>query len=226
MRLSFGNRAAFGLLLATMVQVANADVCFMLYSMADTSNIEPAMVADLEELIRSPGVKDPTLTTWIYNDGRNFDGSGQSWPHPINGLWTSDGSKLVNETTDVKFEGSRYFTYDHTMGKMIVETTLEGEQNSDAPEVSSARTPSLPRIFSLKTNSCRIPLGHVRVLGQSHDGLRGKRVDRVLPCLFVPRRWLYWVWQRPASRHSQACPTQLVYCQHPKVCPGQRSRCS
>ena len=94
------------------------------------------MIDDLEELVLSPGVTDPSLTTRVYHDGRNIDGSEQSQTTPIEGIWTADGSSLVSDTTDTKFEGSRYFHYDHALGKMVVETELEGEQNSDDPQVS------------------------------------------------------------------------------------------
>lgn len=107
----------------------------MLYQLADTSNIEVPMINDLLELIQSPGIQDPTLTTWVYHDGRNLDESGQSFTAPIPLIWSSDGMTLIEETAESKFEGSRYFHYDHTLGKMVVDTTLEGEQNSDDPQV-------------------------------------------------------------------------------------------
>ena len=112
-----------------------AKVCFMVYQQADTSNIEPAIIEDLVELTYSDGVTSPNMTTWVYHDGRNFDRSGQSQWDPIDNVWTADGSQLVSDQRVTKFTGSRYFTYDHTLGKMVVDTTLSGEKNSDDPEV-------------------------------------------------------------------------------------------
>ena len=112
-----------------------AKVCFMVYQQADTSNIEPAIIEDLVELTYSDGVTSPNMTTWVYHDGRNFDRSGQSQWDPIDNVWTADGSQLVSDQRVTKFTGSRYFTFDHALGKMVVDTTLSGEKNSDDPEV-------------------------------------------------------------------------------------------
>ena len=51
-------------------------------------------------------------------------------PEPLEGAYNADGSPVT-----VKFEGSRYFTWDHDTEKMLIDTTLEGEQNSDDPTV-------------------------------------------------------------------------------------------
>jgi len=46
------------------------NVCFMLYQVADTTNLETDIINDFLELIGAPGIKDPTLMTWVYHDGK------------------------------------------------------------------------------------------------------------------------------------------------------------
>jgi len=117
------------LLAGTSVQVAKAEgLCFVLYQIADTSNIERGLIMDLIELTESSAIRDPTMTTWVYHDGRNLDGSDQSYPYEFLG----DGAHEAP-----KFEGTRYWHYDHDLEEMVAETTLEGEQNSDDPTVLS-----------------------------------------------------------------------------------------
>jgi len=95
-----------------------------MYLMAD-NNLEGVLRDDLLETIRSQAIRQPELTTWVYFDGRN-DGINDPLPE----VWIKDGSQLITS----KEEGSRYLTFSHTLGKMIVDTTLQGEQDSDSPE--------------------------------------------------------------------------------------------
>jgi len=95
-------------------------VCFILYQMAD-NNLEVALREDLAELMSSEAIRDPSMTTWVYFDPLTWD--------PIDNIWRRDGSELVT----TRYPGSRYLTWSHSLGKMIVEETL-GEQNSDSDE--------------------------------------------------------------------------------------------
>jgi hypothetical protein len=118
------------LLAADLLVGVRGDLCFMLYQMAD-NNLESFIRDDNAELIQSELIKDPTVTTWIYFDALNFGTPGE-FPadKPLENIYNADGSELTE-----RYEGSRYFTYDHGMSKMIVDTTLPGEQNSDSPDV-------------------------------------------------------------------------------------------
>ena len=71
------------------------------------------------------------MATWIYFDGRNLGkGPEEDIPLPLENAYNADGTPLT-----VKYEGSRYFTWNHDMEKMIVDTTLQGEQDGDNPSV-------------------------------------------------------------------------------------------
>jgi Clostripain family len=115
-------------------QAEKKSLCFMLYQMAD-NNLESAIRADLIELTQSKLVKDPSVTTWVYYDALNLGTPDQTFIEetPIPDLYQPDGTPVGNE--GAKFEGSRYFTYDTANQRVIVNTTLEGEQNSDSPNV-------------------------------------------------------------------------------------------
>jgi len=90
--------------------------------MAD-NNLEFFIREDLEELIRSDAVRKPKMTTWVYFDPLS--------PEPLSLVWEKDGSQPLMED----YEGSRYLTFSHTLRKMVVDTTLLGEQDSDSEEV-------------------------------------------------------------------------------------------
>lgn len=84
---------------------------------------------DLEEYHESPMIQDPTTTTWVYFDHRNFDTTqveeekiGFSLPF----VFDDQGNPLSSEKPD----GSFYYFYDHTLQKLIVDSDL-GELNSD-----------------------------------------------------------------------------------------------
>jgi hypothetical protein len=143
-----------------------ADVCFMLYQMAGTSrrtldrkkrqlcfhltsllsyapadnDLESFIREDNYELTQSAAISDPSLTTWVYFDGRNFNDE-----QAISGYYDDDGSYVITSPLKNVFNadgsdrtekeaGSNYMTWDHNQGKMIVERTLEGEVNGDSPE--------------------------------------------------------------------------------------------
>lgn len=105
-------------------------LCFILYQMADT-DLERDIRADNTELIQSSFLQDdPTVTAWIYYDGLNPDTPGYEQHFtegPLPELYQPDGTPVTE-----KFMGSRYLTYNYTTQQMIVDTELEGEQNSDS----------------------------------------------------------------------------------------------
>ena len=81
-------------------------------------------------LTQSDVIKDPSLTTWIYFDHRNY-GSGEDISEQLENVFDSNGDALTGQ----KPEGSQYLTWSHSMQKMIVERDLIGEQNGDDPNV-------------------------------------------------------------------------------------------
>ena len=116
-------------------------ICWMLYQMAD-NDLEYFIREDNYEFVQSEYVKDPSATTWIYFDGRNyrdwFFGKNLFDPditQPLMGLYNKDGTPYLGEGSIEKYQGSRYFTYDHDLGQMVIDTKLEEEQNSDSPTV-------------------------------------------------------------------------------------------
>ncbi|KAL3928668.1 MAG: hypothetical protein SGBAC_012550 [Bacillariaceae sp.] len=110
--------------------VAHGELCFMLYQMAD-NDLEVYIRQDLEEYHESSMIQDPTTTTWVYFDHRNFDTTpvqeeiGISLPFVYDG----QGNPLSSEKPD----GSFYYFYDHTLQKLIVDSDL-GELNSDVSQ--------------------------------------------------------------------------------------------
>jgi hypothetical protein len=100
------------------------------------NNLEVALRQDIIQLLESPGISDKSLTTWIYLDQRGIDpATFEQGGDPIMSelplvLYNSDGTQITGN----KFQGSRYMTYDHGMSKMIVDTVITGEQNSDDPQ--------------------------------------------------------------------------------------------
>jgi Clostripain family len=93
------------------------------------------MRQDLHELTQSPAVQDPSIITWVYFDARNLGSVDEEAPdilEPLQGVYNADGTALTD-----KFEGSRYFAYDHSQDKMVIETILADEQDSDNPATLS-----------------------------------------------------------------------------------------
>lgn len=95
-------------------------ICFIVYQMAD-NNLDEALREDLAELISSEAIRSPSMTTWVYFDPFTWD--------PLGDVWRPDGSERVTNP----YPGSRYLTWSHSLGKMILQNTL-GEQNSDSEE--------------------------------------------------------------------------------------------
>lgn len=118
--LLFGGLAV-GLLLSS---VAEASICFMAYQIAD-SNLQPYLLQNFLDLSQSRAVASADFKTWIYFD------SDTGTPPP--GLLDANGV-AVSST----FTGSRYITYDRSLGAMKIDTQLSGEQNSDSPDVIQA----------------------------------------------------------------------------------------
>jgi hypothetical protein len=97
------------------------------------NNLELSIRKDLFELTQSSAVQDPSVVTWVYFDARNL-GKEVDVLEPLQNVFNADGTPL----TAPKFVDSRYFTYNHTQGKMVIDTILTGEQDSDRPETVSA----------------------------------------------------------------------------------------
>jgi hypothetical protein len=107
-------------------------------SYAADNNLEKYIRNDNYELTQSAAIVDPSLTTWVYFDARNFndqeavirvyEDGNTVFTEPLQNVYNADGTPLT-----LKESGSSYMTWDHNLGKMIVERTLEGEVNSDSP---------------------------------------------------------------------------------------------
>jgi len=91
----------------------------MMYQMAD-NNLEFYIRQDFEELTNAPVMKSPDLRTWVYFDARNSGGG----PLPN----TVDANDMP---ITAPFTGSRYVTYNATLGKMKIDTQFEIEWDSD-----------------------------------------------------------------------------------------------
>lgn len=124
----------------------------MLYQMAD-NDLEYFIRLDNLELIQSPGIQQRNLNTWIYFDHRNYNlggsGSGTTTTtttanddddttratdvitEPLPMVYQKDGSDVPADS--FKPMGSQYLHYDHTLNKMVIDRTLEGEQDGDSP---------------------------------------------------------------------------------------------
>ena len=90
--------------------VSAADVCLMIYQMAD-NNLESFLRDDNAELMASSGIRQDSLTTWIY-----FDGRDNSWINePLDNLYGPDGTSRPQR----KYEGSQYLHYDHALDRLI-----------------------------------------------------------------------------------------------------------
>jgi hypothetical protein len=111
----------------------SADMQTSLRFLYADNNLEVSIRNDLFELTKSSAVQDPSVVTWVYFDARNL-GTDRDIPEPLQNVFNADGTPL----TAPKFEDSRYFTYNHTQGKMVIDTILIGEQDSDRPATVSA----------------------------------------------------------------------------------------
>jgi len=110
-------------------------LCVALYLMAD-NDLESFIRNDFKELLESNLIKDPAMTTWVYFDALNLGTEDLDWgvddtPLLENLFYRNGTSAELNG----KFEGSRYFTYSHDQQRIIVDTVLDGEQNSDNSSV-------------------------------------------------------------------------------------------
>ena len=122
MRLNAGNLLALAAGL-TLPAATEAKTCLMLYQMAD-NNLEYYLRQDYEELTKSEVIKSGDLRLWTYYDALNQGGD------PLPNTLGLDGKPLTD-----KFTGSRYMTYDDSIGSMRVDVELSGEQNSDTRQV-------------------------------------------------------------------------------------------
>jgi hypothetical protein len=97
-------------------------MCVMMYMVAD-NDLELAILQDLFEYFDSDTIAQPNVKTWIYWDGHggfDYDGDGEA-DHTL---------ILGGEPAIVP----HILTYDHSM-QDIISYPLDGEQNSDAPQV-------------------------------------------------------------------------------------------
>ncbi|GAX22182.1 hypothetical protein FisN_19Lh242 [Fistulifera solaris] len=109
------------------LEVAKANVCMMLYQMAD-NYLEYFIRQDNNELINSAAIREPTLTTWVYFDSRNY-GTAEDITLPLEEVFAPDGTPLA-----AKFEGSLLMTWDHAREQMVVNASSTVELNSDHPQ--------------------------------------------------------------------------------------------
>jgi Clostripain family len=93
------------------------------------NNLEFFLREDLGEYLNSPAIQDPTIISWIYFDGRDLNGTIQDITDPLPNIFFDNGTTIPQ-----KFEGSVYLNYNHTRSRLIIDTVLPGEQNSDLPE--------------------------------------------------------------------------------------------
>ena len=108
--------------LLLLAPLARAKTCLMMYQMAD-NNLEFYLRQDYEEMTRSSVISSGDLRLWIYYDALNQGGT------PLPNTVDANGNDL---STAGPFAGSRYVTYDASLGKMRVDVELQGEQNSDS----------------------------------------------------------------------------------------------
>ncbi|CAB9497801.1 peptidase C11 clostripain [Seminavis robusta] len=71
-------------------QDGGSAVCLMVFQMAD-NNLESFLEEDAEELIESRGIREDSVTTWVYFDGRNDDGVTYS-------VYDHDNDEMVVDT--------------------------------------------------------------------------------------------------------------------------------
>jgi Clostripain family len=93
------------------------------------TDLEGAIRNDLGEYLESSAIRDPSITSWIYFDSRNFGTESEDITDPIPDIFFDNGT-----TPEEKYEGSLYITYSHAKSRYIINTVLPGEQNSDLPE--------------------------------------------------------------------------------------------
>jgi hypothetical protein len=84
---------------------------------------------DNYELSISPVIREPTMTTWVYFDHRNFKGTNDDIDEPLRNVFQSDGSAVTGTKTTL----SQYQRWDHSIGKLVIDRTLSTEQNGDDP---------------------------------------------------------------------------------------------
>lgn len=99
---------------------------FLLISL--DNDLEYFIRQDNNELIQSAAIRDTTLTTWVYFDGRNY-GTNEDISFPLADIYNPDGT-LIEEKT----EASLYMTWDHSQEKMIVNASSTAELNGDDPQ--------------------------------------------------------------------------------------------
>ena len=109
------------------------------FSLSTDNDLEYFIINDLLELVQSPAISDPTLTTWVYHDGRNYEAADVAL-----GYYIDDGSPVIVDALPLiydtngnpltsKITTSSYMTYNHGLDKMVVVATSPQELNGDDP---------------------------------------------------------------------------------------------
>jgi hypothetical protein len=93
------------------------------------NDLEYFIRQDNNELINSAAVREPTLTTWVYFDSRNY-GTAEDITLPLEEVFAPDGTPLA-----AKLEGSLLMTWDHAREQMVVNASSPVELNSDHPQI-------------------------------------------------------------------------------------------
>lgn len=96
------------------------------------NDLEYPLRLDLSEITMSAITQSALTTTWVYHDALN-EGTPDYTGGPLENVFNADGTPLTES-----FDGSRYLRWDHDLGKMVVDTTLPSELNSDDPTVLQA----------------------------------------------------------------------------------------
>jgi hypothetical protein len=98
------------------------------YFLSD-NDLEYFLRNDNYELTQSQAVRNPSMTTWVYFDHRNYGRGTEDIFEPLQNIFKSDGSSLSGQ----KPTTSQYLRWDHSLQKMVVDQTLQQEQNGDDP---------------------------------------------------------------------------------------------
>ncbi|CAB9524499.1 peptidase C11, clostripain [Seminavis robusta] len=97
----------------------DAKTCLMMYQLAD-NNLEFFIRQDYAELASSAVIRSEDLRVWVYYDAF----SGTALPSTVDENGNPVGA----------FTGSRYITFDRSIGQMRVVRTFDSEINSDSPD--------------------------------------------------------------------------------------------
>ncbi|CAB9508634.1 F5/8 type C domain [Seminavis robusta] len=157
----------------------------MLYQYADGCS-EYAHRNNLKQWIASQAIKDPSVTTWVYfNAYANAPKSPERprWNGPIcpintsplEDVWTQDGSQLLSQASNEKYEGGMYLTYDHSDQKMKVYKELPDTENSLA-DLDSFASYALVDCLTKGSNDAFLTVNTHGAEGKQPQGGRRRRI--------------------------------------------------